>query len=506
MRETEADVVIVGSGAGGGTVALGLAPLAEAGARVVVLEAGPRVPPAARTGRELEMARRLYVDAGGMLTRDRSLTLAMGRAYGGSTLVYTGVSLVPEREVVAGWGVPGLDPEDVLARAGRAAAMLEVHELPEELHNPNNRAFARGCRELGWRLRRIPLAVRECRGAGVCNLGCPHDAKLGTHNVHLPEAERRGVEVVTGCRAVRVGEGWVEAVVSGSPWAGPPPWEEGAWRIRARAVVVAAGAVGSPALLLASGLGRRLPWLGRGLALHPALILVADHEEAMEGFWGHPKSWYTDEFVASHRYLLEVCMYYPFTTARNLIGFGAEHAEAMGRMRHMQQVLVLALDRAREENRVRVGRDGEAVVEYRLAREVLDAFHHAMLSTARLFFAAGARRVHAPAGRPFWVERGDLGGLEAAIPRERVRPGRISVSSAHPMGGCRMGTGPEDSVTDAWGRVHGVAGLYVADSGLFPASPEVNPALTVMALADRVAEAVRRDLGAWGSRGAGVRE
>ncbi len=490
METREYDVVIVGSGAGGGTVAAGLAELAEAGARVAVLEWGPRLRDDEYTGREVEMARRLYVDSGGMLTKDRSITLAMGCAYGGSTVVYTGVTLpIPER-VVSEWGVPDLDWADLDRRSRRLSDLVNVHALPDEQINDNNRAFARGCRELGWSLKQIQLNVRGCRGAGLCNLGCPNRAKMGTHRVQLPEAERAGVEVVTDCRVLNVSKGEVLAVVSGHDFGQPSPWRDGDYRVKAKVVVLAGNAVQTSALLLRSGFRDRLPALGRWLTLHPALILTAEHDRRLTNFWGHPKSYYTDEFHATDRFLLEVCMYFPFVTAKNLTGFGRDHAEAMAAYPQMQQILALAMDRAEEENRVEIDRRGEPVVRYRLAEDTLSSLHTAMLRATELFFAGGARRVHAPAGARFWIEEDQRGALEEAIPRTGMVPGRLSISSAHLMGGCRMGRDSAESVANAWGEVHGEDWLFAADSSLFPGCSEVNPYLTVMALADRVAERI----------------
>jgi choline dehydrogenase-like flavoprotein len=182
-------------------------------------------------------------------------------------------------------------------------------------------------------------------------------------------------------------------------------------------------------------------------------------------------------------------------TAKNLIGFGAEHSELMQAYPRLQMILVLALDPAIDENRVTIDSQGEPVVDYTLTEGVLDTLHASMVSSARVFFAAGAKRVHAPAGRSFFIDAADAGRLEEMIPRANVKTGRISVTSAHLMGGCMMGRDATDSVTDGWGRVHGVPWLFVADSSLFPQSPEVNPYVTVMAIADRVAEAVRTDAG-----------
>ncbi|UCC49265.1 MAG: GMC family oxidoreductase N-terminal domain-containing protein, partial [Gemmatimonadota bacterium] len=108
MNERAYDIVIIGSGAGGGTVAQELAPLCRDGVRIVVLEKGPRLRDDEFSGREIEMAQALYEQGGGLLTASGSLTLAIGSCYGGSTTVYTGTSLIAPKRVIQRWNVPGL--------------------------------------------------------------------------------------------------------------------------------------------------------------------------------------------------------------------------------------------------------------------------------------------------------------------------------------------------------------------------------------------------------------
>jgi choline dehydrogenase-like flavoprotein len=495
VHEHSYDIVIIGSGAGGGAVAKELAPLAAAGRRIAVLEWGAKLADDAYTGREVEMARQLYFDSGGVLTKDRTLTMAYGRAYGGSTVVYTGTSLTIPEEVVRRWDVPGIEAEDLARRSAKYLAENNVHLLDEEELNDNNRLFRDGCAALGYRVQQFPINVKGCRSSSLCNLGCPNSAKQGTHRVQLPAAEAAGVEVITNCRVTRVGEGSCEAVVADPGFGLPTTWEAGEHRVRAKVVVVCGGAVNSSALLLRSGFGSALPNLGRYLTLHPALILVGEHPHPISNFHGHPKSFYCDHFWESERFLLETCMYFPFTTSKNLIGFGAEHSELMRAFPRLQMILVLAIDPALPANRVVLDRDGEPVVDYTMGPEVLDSLHRSMVASARIFFAAGAARVHAPAGATFFIDRRDADRVEELIPRSRVVPGKISVASAHLMGGCRMGRSAADSVTDGWGRVHGARGLYVADSALFPRASEINPYVTVMALADRAAEHIRTNAG-----------
>ena len=494
MHERSFDVVIIGSGAGGGTVAKELGSLCREGLSVAVLEWGAKLREQEYTGREAEMADKLYFDSGGFLTRDRAMTLAFGRAYGGSTVVYTGTSLSLPEPVLARWGVAGLEFTDLRRRSEKYLAENNVHLLPDADLNDNNRLFLAACQKLGYRVEQFPINVKGCHGASLCNLGCPNAAKQGTHRVQLPMAESQGVEVITNCRVETIGERECVATVANPSFGEPSRWPEGRYRIHAKAIVVAAGAVNSPALLLRSQLPVRLPALGRYFTTHPALILVGEHDRPITNYYGHPKSYYCDQFVESHGFLLETCMYFPFTTAKNLIGFGAAHSELMRRMDRMQMILVLAVDPALADNRVGIDRNGDPVVDYTLSDGVLESLVASQKAAARVFFAAGCHRLHAPAGVRFFLTASERDRLDELITRDAFKLGKVSISSAHLMGGCRMGGDPSTSVTDAWGQVHGVPWLFVADASLFPAAAEINPYVTIMALADRVAERVRARL------------
>lgn len=488
------DVVIVGSGAGGGTVAQGLVPLVRAGKRVLVLEQGPRLDDHEYTGQEVEMASVLYEDGGGFLTADGTMTLAFGRVYGGSTVVYTGTSLIAPERVIREWNVPGLAHDDLAARSRTYMAENNVHLLPREVINENNHLFVAGARAAGWEAGQFPVNVRGCRGSSLCNLGCPNGAKMGTHRVQLPNAERGGVEVVTRAEVLRLEERAavvrVHDTTTGTKGR-PSEWAPGEYRVAANTIVLAAGAVGTPALLLRSPVTSRLPRVGHGFTCHPAHILVAEHERAITNDVGHPKSFFLDR-AEDQGFVLETCMYFPFTTAKNLTGFGAEHSALMRAFPRLQMILVLACDKAVPENRVTVDRAGRPVVHYTFTPAVVRSLVAATRASARIFFGAGAQRVHAPSAKVPLIGREDAHRLDELIQERYFLPGRISVSAAHLMGGCGMGA-PGTSVTDAWGRVHGIPWLRVADASLFPDSLEINPYLTIMALADRVAEGILRE-------------
>lgn len=496
MEQRGYDIVVIGSGAGGGTVAQELGRLASDGVRVLVVEQGPRFRPEDFTGRELEMAGALYEDGGGFLTADGAMTLAFGRAYGGSTVVYTGTSLIAPPRVIRSWEVPGLDHADIERRSRKYLAQNNVHLLEPELLNDNNRLFAEGCRRLGLAAEQFPLNVKGCMGSSLCNLGCPNLAKMGTHRVQLPNAERMGVEVITRAEALRLEERAVVVRVSERPAGGkgePSEWEPGEYRIGARLIVVSAGAIGTSALLLRSPATRQLQRVGERFTCHPAHILVGEHEGAITNDVGHPKSFYLDR-AEEDGYVLETCMYFPFTTAKNLTGFGPDHSTLMRAFPRLQMILVLACDKAAQGNRIAIDREGRPVVHYTCTQSTIESLVRATRMSARIFFAAGARRVHAPTADPPLIERADEARVDELIDARHFQRGRISISAAHLMGGAKMGH-PHDSVTDAWGRVHGLPWLRIADASLFPNSVEINPYVTIMALADRVAEQIVADAG-----------
>lgn len=503
MIDKSYDVVIIGSGAGGGTVAQQLAPLAHDGRKVLVVEQGPRFDPREFTGRELEMAPALYEDEGGFLTADGTMTLAFGRAFGGSTVVYTGTSMQPPERVIRHWNVPGLEHGDLDRRARKYAEQNNVHLLPPEEINENNRLFVDGCATAGYKAEQFPINVKGCRGSSLCNLGCPSGAKQGTHAVQLPDAERAGVEVVTRAQALRIEDRAVVVRVTEKPAGAkglPSEWAAGEYRIRAGMIVVAGGSVGTSALLLRSHIPGLPRHVGEGFTCHPAHILVAEHARAITNDVGHPKSYFLDRAV-EEGFVLETCMYFPFTTAKNLAGFGVPHSTLMHAYPRLQMILVLACDKAVAGNRVAVDRDGKAVVHYTFTKETIDSLVRATRASARIFFGAGALRVHAPSANPPLIEAKDAQRVDDLIDARHFKPGKISVSAAHLMGGCGMGRDANDSVTDSRGRVHGIPWLRVADSSLFPDSLEINPYLTIMALADRVAEGVLTDAGALATAG-----
>ncbi len=492
----EYDVIIVGSGAGGGTVADRLIPLAKSGAKIALLEAGPHYTHEYFTQREIEMMS-LFWYGGGWPVEDGSLTIAAGKGVGGSTIMYTGVTFRIPDDVVEEWGVPGLTADDLRPRFEALEKEVNMIEPGEDMVNDNNRLFKEGCDRLGWPVKKIMLNLKDCEQMGFCNLGCSTGGKQGTLEVQIPKAVEAGVELVPNCAVERVADGIVYAEVSPAPpGTRPGPWQAGKVEVKAKRVVLAAGCPGSPAIMFRSGFGGKLPMLGKYFTLHPALTVYGIYPERIKNYRGFPKTYYTPKFSNTHDHYIETAFYYPFISTKHLGLWGRDLKEVMKKYTRFMTMIILNHDPAVPENRIVVDKKGEPVFRYKLSKKSVASLCHAQAQAARIFFAAGCEQVIMPCADRMIFNKGEVPDekLEEFISPRNFIPNKMPLSTAHPQGGCRMGNSPQDSVTDSWGQVHGAPWLLVADSTLFPKSSHVNPYLTIMALADRVGQRIRETM------------
>jgi choline dehydrogenase-like flavoprotein len=470
----EADAVVVGSGAGGAPVA---ASLAEAGRRVVVVEAGPRLGSGDFTGDEGAMTARLWKVAA---TADTTMSLYAGACVGGSTVINDALCFRPPPEVLAEWrtahGLAGLDEARLGPFVERAWADVHAEPTGRDHLNRNARLLALGARRLGWSSSATPRSVRDCVNLGLCNYGCPSGAKQSTLVTYVPRAERAGARVLAATRVerVRVEAGRVRGVDAVST--------DGARvAIDAPLVCVAAGVLETPALLLRSGIGGRA---GQGLQFHSSVHVTARFEEPVHGYYGPTMAWAVDELADVHGrtgpgVMIESVTVHPIVAATALPGFGAAHAETMAALPHLARALVVIHDRTRGT----MGADG--AVAYDLVPADLGRLRAGMVGAASCYLNAGASEVHLPIhGVPPIRRESEL----AAILARPLRPSDLaSLYAVHLFGGAAMGASPERAVADEAGAVFGVRGLYVADAASLPSATGVNPQITIMANALRIA-------------------
>jgi choline dehydrogenase-like flavoprotein len=476
----EADVVIVGSGAGGAVAA---ATLAEAGLHVIVLEAGAHYEQGTYPADRLDAIKSLYRGAGLTVATGRPpIVVPVGKVVGGTTVVNSGTCFRAPEAVLGDWAKRfGIDwAGDLDSDFAEAEETLRVQPLDPATMGRNGRLAMEGAAALAVSSGPIARNAGSCDQCNSCPFGCPIDAKRGMHLSYLPRAVAAGARVRAGVEAQRilVEDGRAVGVacrVGGDEGPSRP------FTVRARhAVIAAGGALGTPELLQRSILGN--PAVGRNLHVHPACWVGARYEEEVRGWDGVMQSYYVDEWE-SRGILLEATFTPPAFGGAWLAGSGADHQRALLGLRHIGSIGVQLTDRS--EGRVRLGSDGIRM-SYNLTREDAARAVFGIARAAEVHFAAGATEVYPNLARVQVLRPGDLPSFEATT----FKPSELRLEGFHPMGTARIAADPREGACAPDGSLHGTARLYVADASLFPTALGVNPMMTIIAFAKQIAREV----------------
>ena len=499
----EADVVIVGSGAGGGTTA---EILSRAGLRVIIVEEGPL-----RTSADFHMVEReaypqLYQESAGRRTKDKGILILQGRCVGGSTTVNWTSSFRTPLPTLAYWrehfGLHDYTVEELAPWFAMMEHRLNVHPWAEA-PNENNAILKRGAEKIGVPTKVIPRNVKGCWNLGYCGMGCPVNAKQSMLVTTIPAALEHGAKLISRVRAqkfITSGSQITTLACSALDSTGlrPGPYSV---TISARHFVLSAGAIGSPAVLLRANVPDPYRQIGTRTFLHPTVISAATMPEAVNGFSGAPQSIYSDHFLSTQPidgpvgYKLEVPPIHPVLTATTLIGFGQQHAELMAQMPNVQVIIALMRDGFNAQSQggtVGLKSDSTPLLDYPLDGYLWDGARRALKSMAAVQFAAGAKSVlpmHENA-----QAYTSLAQAEAAIDAFPMEVARMHVVSAHVMGGCAMGADPKRSVVDGAGRFHHLENLHVFDGSVFPTSIGANPQLSIYGIVSRNASRLATQL------------
>jgi long-chain-alcohol oxidase len=494
----DCDAVVVGTGAGGGPAA---AVLAGAGLDVVVLEAGDYVPETELDGSEYNGYASLYLNGGAMASQDGGTGLLAGATLGGGTTVnYTTAYRTPEavRDEWARAGAHGVDGEDFERATDAVFDRLGVNDEHSWVSS-RDALLQEAAVGLGWSSVRVQRNVRGCPRGGdacaTCGFGCPYGAKQSSARTWLADAAERGARVLVRARAqrVRVEDGEARGIDAVT-------WEGHRVTVRARAVVASCGALHTPALLRRSGL--RNEHIGKHLCIQPALAVFGILDREVRPWEGVLQSIHVDEFtnLDGNGYGVRL------QTAPLMPGFvvsfapwesAAHHAELLGSLSHMTVMGMTVRDR--DAGEVKVGRDGEPVVRYRLPPQDAAHLRRGVEAGAELLESVGAERIFSSHAKYVGYDptrNGDRRRFMTEVDAAGWGQGQVQLTGFHLLGSCRIGRTPEDSACGPEAETWEVRNLVVCDGSAFPNASGVNPNVSIQSLSHVNATRLAERLGA----------
>ncbi|KAI7854046.1 hypothetical protein BDC45DRAFT_441373 [Circinella umbellata] len=473
------DVIIIGTGAGGGVCA---AELAKSGHSVLLIEKSKYLHESEMQLQEREAYSALYEQSGAVRTEDGGVVMVAGSCFGGGTTFSD-------------------DLDRVYDRIGASTEGIK--------HNRPNQVMINGCRKLGYNVFDIPQNTSgKPHDCSWCYCGCSDGIKNGTMNTWLRDAEQHGAQFLDRTKVLRVLIGrndrqatGVECVVDHGEK------EKKMIRIYAKRVISSAGSLHTPGVLRRSGLVNSN--IGRNLRLHPGSMIFGFFDEPIDMHMGSiittGSEFNGDLRKDGYGLILEIPTISPSFIGSLLPWRGTlKHKELMLRYRFASPLVPL-LREYDTSGTVDYDENGDVIINYDLTTNDRKKLVGGLIRTCMIMCAAGAREIHT----------GQL-GIEPFVfhENEEIRPdhprfqkwikqvedfglptkGNITLVSAHQLGTCRMGNSPAHSATQPTGETWEVKNLYVADASLFPTASGVNPMVTTEAIAIHVAANVIESL------------
>lgn len=501
--QLECDVVVIGTGAGGGISA---EMLTKAGLRVILVEEGPLKSSKDFKMKESQAYPSLYQEAAARKTADKAITILQGRAVGGSTTVNWTSSFRTPPATLAFWqsqfGLSDFSVEAMAPWFEQAERRLNIADW-QVPPNENNDILRRGAEALGLSWGAIRRNVRDCWNLGYCGMGCPVNAKQSMLVSTIPVALDGGAQLIAGLRAVNfeIRQRRVQAlncdVLRPDGLAGTGRTVQ----IKAKHYILAGGSINSPAVLLHSGAADPYNTLGTRTFLHPVVISAAKMPQDVHAYSGAPQTIYSDHYLDNTPldgplgFKLEAPPVHPVIFASTLPGFGQQHAQMMQEFSKMHMQLALIRDGFHRDSvggSVRLRGDGSPVLDYRITPAVWDAARRALLAMAEIQHAAGCEfsfPVHDYAKPAKTID--EARAQIAALPMQALV---AKVVSAHVMGGCRIGADERNAVVRPDGVHWQIENLSVHDGSLFPTSIGANPQLSIYGMVNRLTSGLIQSL------------
>jgi choline dehydrogenase-like flavoprotein len=484
----DADVVVVGSGAGGAPAA---ARLRDHGFSVLMLEEGALHTTESFDTDTIRSLHRLYRDAGtSAILGHPPMMFAEGRCVGGSTVVNGGMSWRTPERVLDHWSrqlrLEGLGRASMEPYFVETERMLHVEPNDASTFGSNDRLFVAGARKLGWQVKDNPRDMHRCMGLNNCAYGCVTGAKQSMLVTEIPRTLAAGTRLVTRARARRLVFENGRAVGVRGRFVDDYGTRYGRFEARARLVVLACGARHTPGLLKRSFV--RVKGVGRHLHTHPNAKVVGLFSERIDPWRGVHQAHQVHEFL-EQGILVAYAAVPPGILATGMPGFGRAHGERMKLYNHMLTAGCLIEDSG--EGRVVLGPDLEPWMLFTLSPRDVERVHRGVALVAEQMFAAGARKVLLPFGRLAEIDSPDeLGKIDE---RKHVK-GDIELMTVHIMSTCKMAASADAGPCDDRGMLRDRKGVAIADASAIPSSIGVNPMETIVALALRNADLWSEDL------------
>lgn len=492
-RKLECDVVIVGTGPGGAAMAR---VLAEGGKRVILLEEGPHV---SHFRPNQANVMRYHMQEGGSMVAFGSgaVGVAAGRGVGGGSLVNSAICWRTSDHVLESWetvlgGDTRFSPQEMRPVYAELEVPLGITQTREDIAGENNKLIVRGAKLLGLDAGLLWRNTPGCVGCGVCNYGCPSGGKASVDKNLIPMARAHGaiVQGDTKVERILVEDGKACGVV-GTVRETDSGKIVGTTTVRAEKVILSAGAIGTPRLIKFAGLGDLLgSRVGKGLHLHPGngIFGLCDFEVRM---WtgATQGAYFADPELPE---VLPHTLSLPPAALIMALGHTGEAAKRdIDLFPRIAGCLVMVSDKG--EGTVDVTREGRADLHYWFADQDIVNMKKGLKRTCEVLKSGGAKQLLVPVTGGGWME--NIDDAFALIDEANITDYR-GLYAAHPMATCRMGTDISNSVIAPNGEAHGLKGLYIADSSVFPTSLGVNPQFTTMAMSTILGHGILADWGA----------
>jgi choline dehydrogenase-like flavoprotein len=497
----EADYCVIGTGAGG---AMAAAMIAKTGKKIVVIEEGPLKSHKDFNMQEATAYQNLYQESAARKTKDQAITIFQGRAVGGSTTINWATSLRTPSSTLKQWSekykVSGIHEKNMNLLFDQVEDEFNISPW-QTSPNANNLMLAKGLDALNIPWKTIPRNVKGCKNLGYCGLGCPINAKQSTLVTKIPEALNAGAQLISQLKADRfvIKNGKIEALecIGTSPIKDRQPKV----KIIAKQYILAAGAIGSPAILLRSKAPNSRNLIGKRTFIHPVCVSAALTDDAIYANAGAPQSVYSDHFLEGNLssdpigFKLETAPMHPVLLSQVVPWFGDSHFELMKKFPYISNILSLLRDGFHDQSiggEVTLRSDGSPVLDYQINSYLWEGFGRAWLTMAEIQFAAGAKKVI-----PLHAKTMGFTSLSEAreqIPRLPPTPLLAKLFSAHVMGGLPFGEDENVTVLDSFGKFRELDNLTVVDGSMFPTSLGANPQVSILAFSLRnTAALLKRD-------------